>query len=184
LLQDAARRIQDRVREIGDCIKGLSTPPHFAPCRVVTVVDDVMKTLHMLADEKKISLRAEGLDAIPLISADERRLFNALYNLIHNAIAAIPGGGSITVRGSIDLADEAVHLFVIDTGRGMPPEVRDSLFTGRAISRKAGGTGLGTKIVKDVVDAHNGQISLETQEGKGTTVHIRLPLMQSVASPR
>jgi len=38
--------------------------------------------------------------------------------------------------------------------------------------------------VKDVVDAHNGQISLETQEGKGTTVHIRLPLMQSVASPR
>src|SRR5207237_8139494 len=90
LLQDAARRIQDRVREIGDCIKGLSTPPQFAPCRVAAVVDDVIKTLHMLADEKKISLRAEGLDAIPLISADERRLFNAFYNLILNAIAAIP----------------------------------------------------------------------------------------------
>ena len=184
LLQDAARRIQDRVREIGDCIKGLSTPPQFAPCRVATVVDDVMKTLHVLADEKKISLRAEGLDAIPLISADERRLFNAFYNLIHNAIAAIPGGGSIMVRGHIDLADEAVHLSVIDTGRGMSPEVRDSLFTGHAISRKAGGTGLGTKIVKDVVDAHNGQISVATEEGKGTTVHVRLPLMQSGASPR
>ncbi len=183
LLQDAARRIQDRVREIGDCIKGLSTPPQFAPCRVATIVDDVMKTLHMLADEKKISLRADGLDAIPLISADERRLFNAFYNLIHNAISAVPAGGSITVRGHIDLADEAVHLFVTDTGRGMPPEVRNSLFTGRAISSKAGGTGLGTKIVKDVVDAHNGQISLESEEGKGTTIHIRLPLIQPGPSP-
>src|SRR2546427_3858291 len=85
------------------------------------------------------------------------------------------------VRGHIDLADEAVHLSVIDTGRGMSPEVRDSLFTGHAISRKAGGTGLGTKIVKDVVDAHNGQISVATEEGKGTTVHVRLPLMQKFA---
>src|SRR5207245_8832624 len=126
-------------------IKGLSTPPHFAPCRVATVVDDVMKTLHMLADEKKISLRAEGLDAIPLISADERRLFNAFYNLIHNAIAAIPGGGSITVRANVDLADEAVHLVVIDTGRGILPELRDSLFTARAISRQAGGTAIATQ---------------------------------------
>src|SRR5207245_11572558 len=108
-------------------IKGLSTPPHFAPCRVATVVDDVMKTLHMLADEKKISLRAEGLDAIPLISADERRLFNAFYNLIHHAIAAIPGGGSITVRATVDLADEAVHLFAIDHVHAMFHEARDSL---------------------------------------------------------
>src|SRR2546428_7714469 len=57
LLQDAARRLPDPVGQIGDCLEGLSTPPHFAPCRVTTVVDDVMKTLHMLADEKKISLR-------------------------------------------------------------------------------------------------------------------------------
>jgi signal transduction histidine kinase len=181
LLQDAARRIQDRVKEIGDCVKGLSTPPQFAPCRVAGVVDDVIKTLHVLADEKTISLHTEGLDALPLISADERRLFNAFYNLVHNAISAVPGGGSITVQGHVESADGVLHLAVVDTGRGMSPEVRDSLFTGRAISRKVGGTGLGTKIVKDVVDAHGGQLTVESKEDVGTTVHIRLPLQQAGA---
>jgi len=185
LLQDAARRIQDRVKEIGDCVKGLSTPPEFAPCRVAGVVDDVIKTLHVLADEKNVLLRADGLDALPSISADERRLFNALYNLVHNAISAVPGGGSITVRGNVVEADGLLHLAVIDTGPGMPSDIRNSLFTGRAKSNKVGGTGLGTKIVKDVVDAHGGQISVESKEDVGTTIHIRLPLQQagSVSSP-
>jgi signal transduction histidine kinase len=179
LLQDAARRIQDRVKEIGDCVKGLSTPPEFAPCRVAGVVDDVIKTLQVLADEKNILLRADGLDALPSISADERRLFNAFYNLIHNAIAAMPGAGSITVRGNVDQADGLLHLAVTDNGPGMPPDIRDSLFTGRAKSNKVGGTGLGTKIVKDVVDAHGGQITVESKEDIGTTIHIRLPLQQA-----
>lgn len=58
----------------------------------------------------------------------------------------------------------------------MPPEVQKSLFTTRTISRKPGGIGLGTKIVKDVVSAHQGAISLKSQEGVGTTFFIRLPL--------
>ena len=179
LLQDAARRIQDRVKEIGDCVKGLSTPPEFAPCRIVGVVDDVLKTLHVLADEKNILLRTDGLGALPSISADERRLFNAFYNLIHNAISVVQGGGSITVRGSVDEATGVMHLAVVDTGKGMPAEIRDSLFTAHAKSNKIGGTGLGTKIVKDVVDAHGGQISVESKEDVGTTIHIRLPLQQA-----
>ncbi len=67
-------------------------------------------------------------------------------------------------------------LSVIDNGRGMPAELRDSLFTSSVVSRKAGGTGLGTKIIKDVVDAHGGQITVESWEGVGTTFHIRLPI--------
>ena len=57
----------------------------------------------------------------------------------------------------------------------MPPEIRDSLFSARAISRKAGGTGLGTKIVKDVVDAHKGKITVESELGSGSSFHIFLP---------
>jgi signal transduction histidine kinase len=64
---------------------------------------------------------------------------------------------------------------VIDTGGGMPPDVSDRLFTKRAFSTKPGGTGLGTKIVKDVVDAHGGTIWVESELGVGTKVHIRLP---------
>jgi signal transduction histidine kinase len=58
----------------------------------------------------------------------------------------------------------------------MPPEVRDSLFTPGAISRKVGGTGLGMKIIKEAVDAHDGHISVQSQPGKGTTFEIRLPV--------
>ncbi|MEK7268342.1 MAG: ATP-binding protein, partial [Nitrospirota bacterium] len=107
---------------------------------------------------------------------DERRLYIVFYNLVNNAVSEMPSGGSITVRGRTERAAGVVLLSVADTGRGMPPEVRDSLFTARAISRKLGGTGLGTKIVKDVVDSHGGQITVESEEGVGTTFHIRLPL--------
>jgi signal transduction histidine kinase len=136
----------------------------------------------MLADEKNISLRAEGLDLLPPITADERRLFNAFYNLIHNAISVVPGGGFVTVSGQVELQTGLLLLSICDNGRGMPPEIRDSLFTSRAISHKMGGTGLGTKIVKDVVDAHGGQITVESKEGVGTTIHICLPMQQPSAT--
>ena len=58
----------------------------------------------------------------------------------------------------------------------MPQEIRERLFTSRTISTKAGGTGLGTKIVKDVIDAHRGKITVESDVGQGTTFHIHLPL--------
>jgi signal transduction histidine kinase len=176
MLGNAARRIQGRVKEIADCVKGLSCPPRFEKCRLMTVSQNVLETLSMVAEEKSISLRCEGLDSLPVIWADEQRLYNALYNLLNNAISEVPPGGSITIRGRVAPEPEYILISVSDTGRGMPPEVRDSLFTGRAISRKPGGTGLGTKIIKDVVDAHGGQISVDSEEGVGTTFHVRLPV--------
>jgi signal transduction histidine kinase len=106
---------------------------------------------------------------------DERRLFNAFYNLVNNALSEVPMGGSITVSGQHDAARQCLLVRVADTGRGMPPDVRDSLFTAHAKSRKAGGTGLGTKIVKDVVDAHGGTIAVESTLGVGTTFILVLP---------
>lgn len=179
MLLDSARRIKDRVQEIADCVKGRSAPPQFAPCRVEAVVESVFRTLHVLADEKGVALRAKELATLPVIVADERRLFNALYNLVNNAVAEVPTGGSVTVQGCAEPAQEVVVLSVSDTGRGMPKDVRESLFTPQVISRKAGGTGLGTKIVKDVVDAHGGQITVESAEGVGTTFRIRLPIQQA-----
>jgi signal transduction histidine kinase len=157
-------------------VKGLTRPPQFAPCRLADVVSNVYHTLRILADERHVALRAEGLDSLPVIRADESRLFNAIYNLVNNAIPEVPSGGSVTVRGRPDESGKHVVLSVIDTGKGMSPEVRDSLFSYQAISRKVGGTGLGTKIVKDVVDAHGGTITVESTEGKGTAFHITLSI--------
>ena len=176
MIVNNTRRIQDRVRELADAVKGVTTAPEFKPCRISVCVEAVIVSLRRYAAEKGVVLHAEGLESLPVIQADERRLFNALYNVIDNAIPEVPAGGSVTVRGQVDIGADMFVISVADTGRGMPPDVRDALFTTQVISRKAGGTGLGTKIVKDVVDAHKGSIGVESELGVGTTIRIRLPL--------
>ena len=176
MVQNGIRRLHERVKEMADCVKGLSSPPNFAACAVGLVILEVFKTLQVLAKEKKISLHMDGLDSLPQFQADERRLYNAFYNLINNAIPETPQGGSITVSGRLDEETGAIALAITDTGRGMPPEICERLFSARAVSTKKGGTGLGTKIVKDVVDAHKGKIWVESEPGVGTTFHLRFPL--------
>ena len=176
MIVNNTRRIQDRVRELADAVKGVTTAPEFKPCRISVCVEAVIGSLRRYAAEKGVALHADGLESLPVIQADERRLFNALYNVIDNAIPEVPAGGSVTVRGQIDVGADMFVISVADTGSGMSPDVRDALFTTQVISRKAGGTGLGTKIVKDVVDAHKGSIRVESELGVGTTIHIRLPL--------
>lgn len=184
MIRGNARLIQERVKEIADTVKGLSSPPQFSSCQILDVVTMVMETLRPLAEERGIGLEKKNLNDLPAIQADERRIFNALYNLINNALDEVSNGGSITIRGSLDSSAQAIRLSISDTGHGMSPEVRESLFTNRTISRKAGGTGLGTKIVKDVVDAHGGQISVDSQIGVGTTFTVSLPLFQATARSR
>ena len=182
-MDDTSRRIQDRVKEISDCIKGLSSPPRFLPCSIDTIVSEVVNTLTPLTQQKGIALGSRGLDSLPEIVADEHRLFNAFYNLINNAIPEVAPGGTVTISGEKAPAEPGILVSVADTGRGMPPEVRDSLFTTQAMSRKRFGTGLGTKIVKDVVDAHHGRISVKSEVGKGAVFQIFLPLTQEETPP-
>jgi len=176
-----AKRIQDRVREIADAVKGVTSPPKFAPCKIVEVVDGVFESLGNHAGENGITLKKDALETLPVIEADGHRLFNAFFNLINNAIPEVPRGGSISIFGKEEAPGEGILVSVADTGRGMPPEVRDRLFTAQAVSTKKEGTGLGTKIVKDVVDAHSGRISVESELGVGTTFYIHLPIQPSSA---
>jgi signal transduction histidine kinase len=176
MVRSNSRRVQDRVKEIADAIKGRSGPPHFTTCKLSKVVAAVLQTLRFFAEQSQVHLSAHNMDELPVIHADEGRLFNALYNLINNAIPETPPGGSVTVEGRWDENAEALVLSVRDTGRGMSPEVRESLFSRKVITKKAGGTGLGTKIVKDVIDCHSGSITVESEQGKGTTFQIMLPL--------
>jgi signal transduction histidine kinase len=182
LLRHTSQRIQDRMKGIADYAAKTRVPQKFEACRIATIADNVVKALRVLVEQKQITLGIEGLDPLPAIRADENRLYSLLYNLVHNAIPEVPPCGSIMIRGRHLAVDHVIELTVEDTGNGMPPEIRNSLFTNRVASRKPGGTGLGTKIVKDVVDAHGGQISVESQEGKGTRFVIRLPVAASTTN--
>src|SRR5439155_17503711 len=119
----------------------------------------------LLADKRGLALKHEGLEDLPAIFAVERRLYNAFYNLVNNAITETPAGGAITIRGALQPDSKAVVLSVTDTGCGMSDDVRQSLFTSQTISRNAGGTGLGTKNEKDVVDAHCGRLTVDSKKG-------------------
>ena len=176
LLRNASLRIQDRMKEIADYVAVTRAPQKFEPCQIAKVAESVAKTVRVLMQQKQIVLRMEGLDPLPPIMGDHNRLYSLLYNLVHNAIPEVLAQGSITIRGGHDVAAQSIQLVVEDTGKGMPAEILDGLFTNRVQSSKAGGTGLGMKIVKDVVDAHGGQITVESQEGRGTTFHISLPI--------
>lgn len=176
MVERNTRRIQDRVKEIADCVKGLSSPPQFVPCQLKEVVDCVLRALEFDAKQKNVRLQSQGMEDVPEIQADERRLFNAFYNLANNALAEVLTGGSITIKAHAEPGKGSILVSIVDTGVGMSEEVRQTLFTKRVVSRKPGGTSLGTKIVQDVVASHGGSISVESEIGVGTTFTIRLPV--------
>ena len=107
------------------------------------------------------------------IVVDLPRFIRVLCNLIKNAREAMPAGGILTV--STNLVDKQVVIRISDTGIGIPAELLPRLFEPFFTHGKSHGTGLGMAIAKSVVTAHRGRISVESVQGSGTTVDIRLP---------
>jgi signal transduction histidine kinase len=180
---DGVVATQERVREIADAIKGTIAAPQFEPTNVNDIARQVARPLSLVAERAGITIDLNGLGDVPPADLDRKGIYNALYNLVNNAIPETPSGGSISVRTAVvadDSDKEWLQVEVADTGRGMPEAVRAKLFTDQAKSTKVGGTGLGTLIVKRAVDAHGGSISLASQEGVGTTFTLRFPLHQLV----
>jgi signal transduction histidine kinase len=109
------------------------------------------------------------------IEVDSMRMQRVLQNLITNAVQALNSkpGGRIDVRAWV--RDSILFLSVRDNGPGIPPEIKDRIFDPFVTYGKTGGTGLGLAIVKNVVTAHRGKISYETQAAQGTEFLIRVP---------
>ena len=115
------------------------------------------------------------------VFADARQLSQAVTNLIGNAIKYTPDGGSISVRVLQD--QHKARLEVKDTGYGMPAEALPKLFTEfyrvrTEATQNIKGTGLGLSLVKQVIDAHDGRIWVESEEGKGSTFFVEIPLIK------
>jgi len=110
---------------------------------------------------------------------DADRLQQVLFNLVENAIKYGRPSGHVTVGGRAVSAKKA-ELLVRDDGPGIPPESRERVFerfyrVDRARSRDTGGTGLGLSIVKHIVQAHGGEVWLQSEVGVGTTFFFTLP---------
>lgn len=173
---DAADKVQTRVKEIADAVKGEISPPQFEIAQINEVARQVAQLLRSVAGQSHVHLLIELDEQLPEAEFDGKQLYSAFYNLVNNAIPETPPGGSVTLRTRPQ--GDTLLIEVADTGRGIPETVRAKLFTDDAISTKPGGTGLGTKIVGDIVRRHNGTIEVQSEIGKGTCFSICLPLRQ------
>jgi two-component system sensor histidine kinase BaeS len=109
----------------------------------------------------------------PAAAADPARLRRVLGNLISNALAHTPRGGTITVAARGEAGH--VHVEVRDNGEGIPEDLQPRVFDRFAKGPGSTGSGLGLAIVRDLVEAHGGSVGLESAEGRGTIVRIELP---------
>jgi signal transduction histidine kinase len=130
------------------------------------------------ADDKQIDLAAD-LEHTPTMLADRSRIAQVLDNLISNALKFTPPTGRVSVHATRVGNDVVVQ--VADTGVGIPADEQDRLFerffrSTNATEQAVPGTGLGLTIAKAIVERHEGSIEIESTEGSGTTVRVRLPL--------
>jgi len=118
-----------------------------------------------------------GEEQIPVM-ADRGQVEQVLMNLVVNAVDAMPAGGSLVVRtGSRGGERPWTCLEVVDTGRGIPDDIRERIFEPFFTTKEAGrGTGLGLSVVHGIVTAHGGRIEVESRVGVGTTFRILLPV--------
>ncbi len=171
ILASHAEDIQRYTKFLADAAKGESIKPVMKDTDLGEVAVSQVQRLTPEAKRQGLTLTCEvGSDVTcPL---DRFLVERAIYNLVHNAIPETPAGGvSVKVWRDCDLAVVEVR----DTGRGMPSYVLERILNGSAVSTKVGGTGLGTTIVKRVVEAHGGRLEGESMEGTGTAFRMSFP---------
>jgi two-component system phosphate regulon sensor histidine kinase PhoR len=156
---------------------------HLAPTRLDEVVDSVLGVIAPRARAGGVTVRTEVPATLPLVKADHDRLAQILINLVDNAVKYTPDRGVVTVRGSEALG-KTVSVSVEDTGVGIPsadlPRITERFYrVDKARSRELGGTGLGLAIVKHLVLAHGGELHIESEIGRGTTVRFPLPVAEA-----
>jgi PAS domain S-box-containing protein len=152
----------------------------FLPVDIVTMIDQIVAPLQLLANGKKQTLALQHDQPTLMISADSLELQRVFVNILTNAISYTAEGGSITVHtaaeerwASVRISDNGIGISAADL-----PHIYDRFFrVDKTRSTRTGGTGLGLPIVKKIVEAHHGTVTTESALGQGSTFTIRIPLV-------
>ena len=145
---------------------------------------DTVTSMVVTAEQKDISLELSFADDVPdRVIGDPGRLRQIVINLVGNAMKFTDEGGVTVLVGveQLGLPEAALHLQVVDTGRGIPADELDSIFepyeqAGRSDGRRPVGTGLGLSISRQLVQVMGGEIWAQSELGHGSTFHITIPL--------
>jgi signal transduction histidine kinase len=176
-IERAAKRMDRLIRDLLDVTRieagRLSIIPSAIPAR--QLVSDALETQKTLASSSSVELRLELQEGLGEVWADPERLLQVFENLIGNALQFTERQGRITVGAAP--RDNQVLFWVADTGTGIAPEEVPHLFDRFWQGHKAGrqGAGLGLPIVKGVVEAHGGNVWVESAPGRGSTFFFTIP---------
>ena len=152
------------------------TPPRFELLAARSLVKSAVEAVASQAEAKGLALTWETAEELPPVRADQAQITRVLINLINNAVRHTSQGGEVDVRAQQE--GDLVRFQVRDTGVGIPKE-----YLGRIFERFAqvpgatrGGAGLGLSIAQSILKAHQGEIHVESEPGKGSVFSFTLPI--------
>lgn len=147
------------------------------PVAAAAVMEMVEAMFRPLADERPAELVVSVAPDLPMIQADTHRVVQALGNLISNALAFTPAGGRVTVAAESAAGTGGVCFSVADAGCGIAPEHLSHIFDRfwQARETRRSGAGLGLAIVRGLIEAHGGSVTVESSLGVGTTFTCTIP---------
>ncbi len=182
-----ARIIDAKIEHLNKIVEQIlafarTTEPQLAPVNLNELVDELgLLVRHKLANQNIQLIRDLQLD-LPAVMGDAQQLEQVFLNLILNAAEAMPDGGTLKIRSrAVRLprtSAQPTHITVEfkDTGKGMSAELQRRAFTAVLATTKVKGSGLGLAIVGRIVETHRGNIRIKSRIGRGTTIHIVLPI--------
>ncbi|TAD84063.1 MAG: response regulator [Bacteroidetes bacterium] len=148
----------------------------------------IAESLHSLANAQNVMLRVESPEKQVVMDYDPERLMQIVYNLLSNAIKFTPSGGQVILKAALE-ANRLV-LSVTDNGAGIPaadlPHIFDRFYQAKNLEKaKTGGTGIGLALTRELVQLLGGTINVQSQESRGTTFSVILPMHQhaTIAAP-
>jgi two-component system, NtrC family, sensor kinase len=181
---DEARKLElivqqtQRLNTVIQNVRRATRPPepHFEAVMVPELMNETLPLVEPLMRKAGIELRVHLVGQLPKINADRYRVQTALFNLIQNAMEAMPAGGRMTISARADAVRREVSLTIQDTGKGIPPELMERVCEPFfSTHQEEGMRGLGLAIVQDIVKMHGGRIAIESRPGEGTTIVLTFP---------
>ncbi len=141
------------------------------------LLDEIVLLVGNRMELQSITFERQIDNTLPAIYSDRDQVKQALLNLMLNAVEALPSGGLIRVTAGMHKRGKYVTIRVSDTGAGIPKEIQRTIFEPFVTTKEDGkGVGLGLSVVYGIVSQHGGTVEVDSEEGKGTTFTLNLPL--------
>jgi signal transduction histidine kinase len=153
---------------------------HLAPSDLGELISSIVTANEPEAARKGVSLSAELEPELPLAMMDADRISQVMVNLLSNALRYTPDGGKINVTVGREEGGRGLVVSVADTGQGIPevdlPYIFDRYYRGpEPKEKRAGGSGIGLAVIKELVEAHSGRVWAVSTQGKGSTFYFTVP---------